>query len=64
MEKQIQFFLEKTFRPVDNTFVLWNAMNAYLRGHIGIYTSKVKKEFMAEMDKLEKEFTKLEKESK
>ena len=61
IEKQIQFFVDTNSHSVDDKFVLWDAMKAYLRGQIISYTSKINKELRGETDKLENEITKLEK---
>ena len=63
MEKEIKFFFDTNLHSVNDKFVLWDAMKAYLRGQIISYSSKINKEFKAQIDKLEKEITKLEKES-
>lgn len=62
MKKLIQVFLDTNSHSVDDKFILWEAMKAYLRGQIISYTSKIKKEYMIEIGQLEKEITKLEKE--
>ena len=61
IRKQIRLYLETNLNSVEDKFIVWDAMKAYLRGQIISYSSKIKKEYMRESERLEKEITVLEK---
>ncbi|KAF3854330.1 hypothetical protein F7725_022385 [Dissostichus mawsoni] len=55
---QIKLFCETNCPSSPNSFILWDTLKAYLRGQIISY----KKKYMAEIEKLETDILKLEKE--
>lgn len=58
---QIKLFCETNCPSSPNSFILWDTLKAYLRGQIISYTKGIKKSYVADMEKLEKEILGLEK---
>lgn len=58
----IELFCETNCPSSPNSFILWDTLKAFLRGHIISYTKGVKKKYMAEIEELETEILRLEKE--
>lgn len=59
---QIKLFCETNCASSSNSFILWYTLNAFLRGQIIAYAKGVKKKYMAEIEELEPDILKLEKE--
>ena len=59
---QIGLFCETNCASSPNSFILWDTLKAFLRGQIISYTKSIKKKYMAELEELETDILKLEKE--
>ena len=59
---QIKLFCEINCPSSPSSFILWDTLKAYLRGQIISYTKGIKKKYMAEINELEADILKLEKE--
>jgi len=59
---RIGLFCETNCASSPNSFILWDTLKAFLRGQIISYTKGIKKKYMAEIEELEADIMKLEKE--
>ena len=59
---QIGLFCETNCASSPNSFILWDTLKAFLRGQIISYTKGIKKKYLAEIEELEGDILKLEKE--
>lgn len=59
---RIELFCDTNCPSSPNSFILWDTLKAFLRGQIISYTKGVKKKYMAEIEELEADILKLEKE--
>lgn len=61
IREQIAFFTLTNKHSAPNSFIFWDTLKAYLRGHIISYTKGLKKKYCAELDSIEAEIQTLEK---
>lgn len=53
IREQIELFCDTNCPSSPNSFILWDALKAFLRGQIISYTKGIKKKYVAEIDELE-----------
>lgn len=61
---QTELFCDTNCPSFPNSFILWDTLKAFLRGQIISYNKGIKKKYMAEIEELEADILKLEKQFK